>query len=170
MIGEIDAIEWGLNGGDWAIKLPKSELEALQSLIVSNMPLAFEIKTPRGRIGLVHANAPEIWSQVADPDRVDEDLLLWSRSRAHCALLGHPVRPVEGIDAVVLGHTCTKTGKPMVVSNQMFLDTRNFVEVMMAGLSESADNDLTTGMTVIESSQVLEACAKQEKSSQRTAS
>ncbi|MBE0507941.1 MAG: metallophosphoesterase, partial [Marinospirillum sp.] len=51
MTGEIDAIEWGLNGGDWAAKLPRSELEALQSLIVSTMPLAFEIKTPRGRIG-----------------------------------------------------------------------------------------------------------------------
>lgn len=108
-----EAIEpqaYSQNGGDWLLAMePAVRLEYAQAF--ERLPLAIEVATPTGRVGVIHADMPPHTSwpallqrlELGDPDLLDH--LLWSRRRVEEVSAGRPVGPIAGVDHVFVGHT-----------------------------------------------------------------
>lgn len=112
------------NGGEWWLALEVEERE--QFVIEMNkMPLAMEVATGQGIVGIVHADVPPTmsWDEFADClDNGDQDATfyaMWSRNRIAGAVTSNPV---EGrVDRVYCGHTPTRDA--VTVDNVHYIDT-----------------------------------------------
>jgi len=115
---------WMGNGGSWYFGLDQSErlyANQLFAELVDPLPLALEITLPEGqRIGVVHAELPVLdWSQIGDliSDPVNQEHVLWSRKRLGSwqrrmhepRIAENRPKRVEGIHALVSGHTPVKS-------------------------------------------------------------
>lgn len=113
------------NGGEWWRKIPEHYHDRIRS-VVKRLPLAIEINTRSGRIGIVHADIPsgmswrDFINQLANDADV-RDQALWSRSRFKQLQLMGRTQPVEGIDMVIFGHT--PVNQPLQQSNICYIDT-----------------------------------------------
>ncbi|WGZ95822.1 MAG: metallophosphoesterase [Candidatus Thiothrix putei] len=113
------------NGGAWWKRVPEHVRPRIRK-VLEQLPLAFEVSTANGHIGIVHADIPTgiPWHQFvrsleSDPDM--EEYALWSRNRyKHFKMLGRTV-PVDGIDLVVFGHT--PMSQPLHTANFYYIDT-----------------------------------------------
>ena len=90
-------------------------------------PLAIEVQTDRGPIGILHGNPPHPdWSIVeqwlADPDESTIETLVWGRSRIRRVWAGEPIPPVTGLTHLYTGHTVVGP-EPLTVGNQTWIDT-----------------------------------------------
>lgn len=113
------------NGGDWWDKIALEEQLELQ-LLLRNLPLAFEIATAQGRVGVVHAEVPENMSwktfvQTLQEDKNTREHALWSRKRYKDLHMTGKSSPVEGIDLLVCGHT--PIIRPQLAANIHYIDT-----------------------------------------------
>lgn len=132
----IDILNWqAFNGGDW-YEPHQDSGKKLDTLIeqISNLPLAIEIETELGRLGVVHAAVPN--NQWLDIDILDNELvrkhLLWFRGNGRKVLnyrdywnkkkLNEKEHIISGIDRVVVGHTIMSEGKPVFAGNTLYLD------------------------------------------------
>lgn len=94
------------NGFKWWLNAPDGVRSDILSA-VGRLPLALEVDTLRGTVGLVHADVPDNMSWpafVAALEAGDEDVAekaLWSRDRIHRG----DERGVAGIGRVFVGHT-----------------------------------------------------------------
>jgi serine/threonine protein phosphatase 1 len=111
------------NGGGWWLNIDESNRVAYRKAFAS-MPLAIELETNSGTLGIVHADVhPQCsWEQFTKLlESGDDDVLfyaLWSRMRVS----GEFTEPVSGeIDRVYCGHTPTK--ETVLVGNVWFIDT-----------------------------------------------
>ncbi len=114
-----------VNGGDWWCDIP-IHLQPRIRTIISGLPLALEIATPIGRIGIVHADIPLgfSWQHFVtrlQNDEAVQDQALWSRSRFKQIQLIGSTQPISGIDLVVFGHT--PVSRPIQTSNIAYIDT-----------------------------------------------
>ncbi|HHH36214.1 MAG TPA: metallophosphoesterase [Gammaproteobacteria bacterium] len=110
------------NGGQWWLDLDENErhhlLEAFRRL-----PLAMEIATAAGPVGVVHADVPpwldwpQLTAALASGDAELEHYLLWERRRISFM----DRRPVAGIHRVYCGHT--PVDRPRRLGNVYFIDT-----------------------------------------------
>lgn len=132
-----DQPEWFLfNGGEWWWRLDDAQRADFLALFRS-MPLALEVDTPWGGVGVVHADVSRgvDWRDFVQAlERGDERAratALWSRSRAE----GHVPEGVPGIARVVCGHTINSIGCVTVRGNVWFIDTGAFVEPDGDGLT-----------------------------------
>lgn len=113
------------NGGAWWKRVPEAIRPRIRN-VLAQLPLAFEVSTANGHIGIVHADIPTgipwhqfIRSLESDPDM--EEYALWSRNRyKYFKMMGCTV-PVDGIDLVVFGHT--PVSKPLHTANFYYIDT-----------------------------------------------
>lgn len=93
------------NGGDWFLALPR-EVQAVYVEAFAELPLAIELETNAGIIGVIHADCPFAeWHQLAEMLASDEaedvaDYCVWSRDRFEYG----STKPVGGVRAVVVGH------------------------------------------------------------------
>jgi len=113
------------NGGDWWLNVTDTEKEIIRERI-KQLPLAGEIITDSGTIGIVHADIPQgiTWQDFIKKVNTDDDLcdyILWSRNRYRHYQITKKTERVDGVDLVVLGHTPVK--EPIHVSNICYLDT-----------------------------------------------
>ena len=113
------------NGGEWWQKIPEDEQKTIRTRI-KELPLAMEIITQSGNIGLLHADIPPDlpWQKMIKALTNDKELrnyILWSRNRYRHYKLMDSTDRVEGIDLVILGHT--PVNKPLYISNICYLDT-----------------------------------------------
>ncbi len=121
-----DAAMHVMNGGAWMAAMDQ-DLKNEYAEAFARMPLAIELQTARGPIGVVHADiAPGMsWQAlVAELDADSRDSanwLLWSRQRLEAAAQGEATPDVVGIRRVYVGHTPVK--KPIAVGNVCFIDT-----------------------------------------------
>ena len=110
------------NGGAWWLDCPARERDAFRTAC-AGLPIAIEIETSKGRVGVVHADAPRSNSWRDFLLRLDSgdghalEHALWSRERVSA---GTPVR-VSGVDLVLCGHT--PTTRIVEVGNVRFIDT-----------------------------------------------
>ena len=96
------------NGGQWwlGLDLPR---QARFRRTFAQMPLALEVETGTGMVGIVHADIPPFlgWDEFMDRLRSgDRDAVfcaLWSRERLSAFRPGMPV--AGGVDRVYCGHT-----------------------------------------------------------------
>lgn len=132
------AIRWGLpgcrmdrelyarNGGAWNIGHIPAERLAISDAL-SALPLAIEVETAEGLVGIVHADCPtRDWADMvkmlnseldSNTSNAVRHRLLWDRSRIEYGdALGVP-----DIRAMVVGHTPQEN--PLWLGNVLYLDT-----------------------------------------------
>jgi serine/threonine protein phosphatase 1 len=112
-------------GGKWWLKLSDSERVKVQDMIME-LPMAFEIATATGQIGIVHADIPIglAWNRFVKGLQDDPELqqhAQWSRIRHRYVTASESVPKVSGIDLLVVGHSIVD--KPLFASNLCYIDT-----------------------------------------------
>lgn len=120
-IRALGASDW--NGLGWVLDQTDSTLAAVARKL-GELPMAMEIQTLRGRVGIVHGEVPigMDWSsftqalEAGEPSAVKS--ALWGRSRSESAHSGG----VRGIDRIFCGHTIQWNG-PARLGNIYFIDT-----------------------------------------------
>lgn len=110
------------NGGDWWLECGPVEREAFREACAA-LPIAIEIDATRGKVGIVHADAPrsnswpDFLSRLESGDARAVEHALWSRERVSAGRSG----PVTGVDLVLCGHT--PTTRIVEAANVRFIDT-----------------------------------------------
>lgn len=134
--GNMDGGNYVANGGAWnAFKSPDESLVFADAF--RELPIAIELETEAGLVGIVHADCPlTSWGDFAgalehgtlrgEPlSKFEEgrvvDCAQWSRNRIELASVGFAPAQVEGVRAVVVGHTPLRD--PEWVGNVLHIDT-----------------------------------------------
>lgn len=121
--GTVDAAVYSTNGGAWNMNNPVGiQLKIAEALQV--LPLAIEVDTAAGPVGIVHAECPYAsWSALVDAITAQQltpharETLMWARTRIKRA----DATPVKGIRALVVGHTTLAHYR--VLGNVHYIDT-----------------------------------------------
>ncbi|AWM93110.1 serine/threonine protein phosphatase [Pseudomonas sp. 31-12] len=121
-----DVDSWIFNGGLWFTGLSLSEKKEFATKF-AELPIAIEVETAQGLIGIVHADCPfPSWGQLVgelESPESSQRLLqvqnrcMWSRNR----LEQKETQGVEGLRALIVGHTPIR--KPVRLGNVMHIDT-----------------------------------------------
>jgi serine/threonine protein phosphatase 1 len=125
-IGVFDAAwdtgNYRANGGSWFFALTQPEqLQFADSF--RTLPIAIEVETDNGLVGIVHANCPtDKWSDMHDGlygDRADQFsmMCMWDRSRYQ----SNKTSSVAGVHQVIVGHTPVK--EETIRGNVRYIDT-----------------------------------------------
>lgn len=123
-------------GGDWWLTLDPAAKDAIRTAF-ANLPLAIELETTNGIVGLVHADIPKgmDWSSfvrlLGMGDMDTRKTALWGRSRLKRLISS----PVKGIDRIVCGHTVTPSRKIVTKANVWFIETGAFLQDDASGLT-----------------------------------
>lgn len=93
---------------------------------LNKLPVAFEISSNIGKVGIVHADIPVglSWNKIIqslNKDQEVKDYLMWSRNRYKYIKLTGETIAVEGVELIVIGHTPIE--KPLHIENLYFIDT-----------------------------------------------
>ncbi len=112
-------------GGDWWTHIPNLLQPRIRKKL-AQLPIAIELETNYGNIGIVHADIPMhmAWPYFVQGLQEAEEMKsysLWSRNRYKRILSDAYVPDVAGIDLVVVGHT--PVAKPLQEGNVYFIDT-----------------------------------------------
>jgi len=112
-------------GGKWWLGLTDNERSVIEDMIRA-LPMAFEISTATGQIGIVHADIPIglSWQGFVKGLQTDAELqqhAQWSRLRHRYVTASETVPKVDGIDLLVVGHSIVD--KPLFAANLCYLDT-----------------------------------------------
>ena len=124
------------NGGEWWLDVEPGRQRVFLDAF-RRLPVAMEVLTAFGRVGIVHADVPRdlTWGRfVHFLGRGDADCrqeALWGRRRAK----GLVKKPVQGIERVVCGHTIAADRRVQTVGNVWFIDTGAFLGTAESGLT-----------------------------------
>lgn len=113
------AVNYLDHGGSWLDKLDKNVQRRIGERLAT-LPLAIEVETSEGLVGLVHADCPyDDWSHMQNHalSESSADCCLWSRDR----YLRSYTTPVRNARAIVHGHTTV--GSMQKLGNVFFIDT-----------------------------------------------
>lgn len=125
--GNMDSYIYSANGGAWMMALDR-ETQLEVSATLSALPIAIELETENGLVGIVHAECPlDSWhdftSMLDDPELSNNkknsliDAAQWSRDRIGTGMQGE----ISGVRAVVVGHTPMKDS--ITLGNTIYIDT-----------------------------------------------
>lgn len=125
--GNMDPQNYAANGGAWMIALDR-EMQHEVAAALSSLPIAIELETAQGMVGIVHAECPfNDWAafiaELEAPPSVTQrlsrviDAAQWSRERIQAL----DKSQVSGIRAVVVGHTPLE--RMTSLGNTLFIDT-----------------------------------------------
>jgi serine/threonine protein phosphatase 1 len=119
MNNPVPQVDHRLHGGEW-LDACDSDTQARIGGCLNALPLAIEVETPGGVVGLVHADFPyDDWQAIhgATFSPEDEDACLWSIDRYRLQY----AQPVRNVRAVVHGHMTLR--KPAQLGNVYYIDT-----------------------------------------------
>lgn len=114
-------LEQPSQGAEWFFDRSAAQRKKAVALM-RRMPIAIELETANGRIGVVHAECPlSSWDDMVQKLEAGDEHVrgaaMWSRKRIKSGCQD----PVEGVRAVVVGHTpvqhCASLG------NTLYIDT-----------------------------------------------
>lgn len=125
--GDLDFGMYAANGGSWMMALDR-ETQREVAVALGALPLAIELETDAGLVGIVHAECPfDDWNaftaklEAPDvPEQYREQVIAcaqWSRNRIESNFEG----VVDGVRAVVVGHTPMR--QMTSLGNTIFIDT-----------------------------------------------
>lgn len=122
--GQLDQRLYVVNGGAWNTATSHADRQLLAAAFL-RMPVAIELETADGLLGLVHADCPlgdwrDFVHELENGDEGREELIttaLWSRGRISAGLFD----PIAGVHRVVVGRTPVE--RVTVLSNVVYLDT-----------------------------------------------
>jgi serine/threonine protein phosphatase 1 len=118
----VDIENWVTYGGQWFQELEPAEKEIMAATFKA-LPLAMEIDTAEGLVGIVHADVPcRSWSELAErlTARSARDFCMWSRRRIQNGL----TYGVEGVRALIVGHE--PLTQATVLGNVYHIDTKGW--------------------------------------------
>ncbi|MDO7444205.1 metallophosphoesterase [Acinetobacter baumannii] len=113
------------NGGEWFYEL---EYTTQQDIVkkLKTLPIALEVNHNGKKFGFVHGHIEQNdWKEFKDSfgqpskNRAPSDLAMWGRERLDTD--NHQYTHVNGVDAVIMGHTVTQ--KPCKRDNCYWIDT-----------------------------------------------
>ncbi len=110
------------NGGEWFYGLPSIEQQCTAA-VFKDLPLAIEVDTDEGLVGLIHAEVPlddwNLFKSLYDSN-IDyfESIAQWSRKR----ISNRSTTPVVGVEKVFVGHTPVKNA-PLQLGNVFYIDS-----------------------------------------------
>ena len=115
------------NGGGWFLVLSEDRRKAIAK-VLDTLPVAIEIETADGLVGIVHAETPTEWPTLLElleghrsiSEGMRSDIIevcLWSRER----ITKRDRKPIEGVTRVYVGHT--PLSEPVVLGNVVYVDT-----------------------------------------------
>lgn len=123
-----DPLMYRASGGGWFLDSPPATQRHFASRF-AQLPIAMEIDTAAGLIGMVHADCPfPSWSTLREyllslpAQRNLDEACQWSRAR----LKGDNRDGVRGIRAVIVGHTPVRV--PKRLGNVVHIDTAGWSE------------------------------------------
>ncbi len=124
--GEVDVMNWRGYGGGWFLDLP-AERQAVFAEAFTRLPIAIEVETSAGAVGLLHADCPVLFwprleSALQDRYKRTSAACQWSRDR----LRQMDRTGILGVRAVVAGHTPVPT--PLALGNVYHIDTEGWNE------------------------------------------
>lgn len=130
--GALDEDIYAVNGGEWNIDVP-AQVRADRASVFAGLPVAVELETAAGLVGLVHADVPcSSWPVFAQQLRIDSirppgdrrtlDGAVDSRRRFRHGIGG----VVEGVRAVVVAHS--RVGRPRWSSNVLCIETGGWTD------------------------------------------
>ena len=111
---------WLQNGGAWFMGLSSYDQLEYQAQFQC-LPLAQDIETASGLVGMVHADpCVSDWAKLPEfmSNRNGRNSLMWSRKRME----SDDQSNVDGVKAVIVGHTPTPSG-PIKLGNVWHIDT-----------------------------------------------
>ncbi|HFE37248.1 MAG TPA: phosphoprotein phosphatase, partial [Gammaproteobacteria bacterium] len=125
---------WMNNGGEWSDQATDAKLSEMADYF-QTLPYIIEVDTDHGKVGIVHADMPDVmpWDEtlaaVESGKLKDKDLkvYLWAREtyRKLRMSLEYPgaiqETTIEGVHKIYVGHSITK--RPAAFGNMMFIDT-----------------------------------------------
>jgi serine/threonine protein phosphatase 1 len=125
----IDLETFRNSGGGWLLDA-SAEVQRRYASRFKEMPLAIEIQTAHGLVGLIHADSPfSRWDRVRaylsdqlPRDKRTDEVFQWSRSR----IKRNDRRGVEGVRALIVGHTPVRL--PKRLGNVLHIDTAGWSE------------------------------------------
>jgi serine/threonine protein phosphatase 1 len=112
------------NGGEWWLELDEHERTRFRERFDA-LPLAMEVETASGRVGIVHADVPpfvtwERFMELLESGNRDAGLYaMWSRNRVAGAASARPVD--GGVERIYCGHTPTR--RTVRIGNVWYIDT-----------------------------------------------
>lgn len=119
------------NGGAWNVSNPKSAQDVFRNAFL-DIPIAIEVATSRGLVGVVHANVPysnwQLFTKALENGESDAErshviaMAQWDRSRAE----GINDCYVKDVRAVVVGHTPMHA--PQTIGNVIHIDTGGWLK------------------------------------------
>ncbi|OWT76857.1 MULTISPECIES: metallophosphoesterase [unclassified Achromobacter] len=119
--GQVDTQNWRENGGGWFLDMTDED-QRIHAEALARLPLALEVETREGLVGVVHADTPvREWHKFdallrTRPKRA-RGICQWSRQR----LEQHDATCVVGLRALVVGHT--PVTRATVLGNVYHIDT-----------------------------------------------
>lgn len=121
-----DIGNWRQNGGAWFMSLTDAERGEYAAQF-RELPIAIEVDTPEGLIGLLHADCPfPSWQHLLEQLdggaeggilRNIKNSCMWSRRRVEL----EDSSGVDGVRALVVGHT--PLASPLALGNVVHIDT-----------------------------------------------
>jgi len=125
--GNMDAANYCANGGAWNVGNPR-HLQMAFSCALGALPIAIEVETESGLIGIVHADCPfpnwhDFVVSLDDANMSNTmwkavyEAAIWSRER----IQEEDQSGVPDIRALIVGHTPLK--KPAILGNVHYIDT-----------------------------------------------
>lgn len=118
----LDQAMYRASGGGWFLDLDV-QAQLRFAAAFEKMPLALELETPGGPVGLLHADCPFVqWEALCEhldgtPSAEIQEVCQWSRRR----LQQGDNQVVQGLRALIVGHTTLREVK--VLGNVWHLDT-----------------------------------------------
>ncbi|WP_312543305.1 metallophosphoesterase [Achromobacter mucicolens] len=122
--GQVDVKNWRGYGGGWFLDLP-ADRQAVFAEAFTRLPIAIEVETSSGAVGLLHADCPVLFwprleSALQDRYKRTSAACQWSRDR----LRQMDRTGILGVRAVVAGHT--PVASPLALGNVYHIDTEGW--------------------------------------------
>lgn len=122
--GRVDVENWRGYGGGWFLDLPPERQEVFAEAF-ARLPIAIEVETSAGAVGLLHADCPVLFwprleSALQDRYQRTSEACQWSRDR----LRQMNRTGIQGVRAVVAGHT--PVAAPLLLGNVYHIDTEGW--------------------------------------------
>lgn len=120
--GMFDVNCYTSNGGEWFLQLPKTHQKLFVDAFL-NLPIAADVQTKDGLVGIVHSDCPvRSWQDfeialTGENAEVFAQMCMWSRERVQCG----DTSEVAGVSKVMVGHTPMK--QPRWFGNVQYIDT-----------------------------------------------
>jgi serine/threonine protein phosphatase 1 len=134
------------NGGKWWFEQPEDKQKAIYESFKA-LPLAIELLTKWGTVGIVHAETPyNNWNEFKKmlPIEIEYNgaaTLQWARTKYD----KQNKDSVKGIDKVLVGHTPTNSGEIEQLGNVVYADLGSFFrnKISFIEINEEFFNELS---------------------------